>query len=130
MHVIEDLTLAQLRAFATVARERSYARAAEQLGYTSSAVHQQMRALERVLGIELLHRGRSPLELTHHAESLLPYVDGLLAQLHDLGSAVRRIRDHNLVTIGGGRVSGVFGLAPVLSQYAAREDCDQHDVEF
>ncbi|SUJ13251.1 Ben and cat operon transcriptional regulator [Sphingomonas paucimobilis] len=45
-----------LRAFAAVAEQRSFSRAAEQLGVSSSALSQLIRGLEERLGIRLLHR--------------------------------------------------------------------------
>lgn len=89
--MLENLTLSQLRALASVSREGSYAGAAKRLGYTSSAVHQQVAALERVLALRLVNRGTSPVQLTRDAESLLPHIDRLLAQMDELRLAVRRI---------------------------------------
>src|SRR4029078_7853085 len=60
------IDLRHLSALAAVAEARSVSRAAERLGYTQSAVSQQIRALERIVGVELLVRapGARQVELT------------------------------------------------------------------
>jgi DNA-binding transcriptional LysR family regulator len=56
-----------------VAAERSFAAAAERLGYTQSAISQQIAALERYVGHRLVERssGRGPVTLTEAGELLL-----------------------------------------------------------
>ena len=60
------IDLRHLGALAAVAEARSVSRAAERLGYTQSAVSQQIRSLERIVGVELLVRapGARHVELT------------------------------------------------------------------
>lgn len=65
-----------LRTFVTVARLGSFSAAAEQLGYTQSAISQQIAALEGDLGVPLLTRRpvaptEAGLRLLEHAEPLL-----------------------------------------------------------
>jgi len=60
-----------LRAFEAAARQRSFARAAEELHVTPAAISQQIRQLEDYLGMRLFRRGRS-LELSDAAEAVLP----------------------------------------------------------
>jgi DNA-binding transcriptional LysR family regulator len=57
-----------LQAFILVARERSFTRAAAQLGVSQSALSHAMRALEAKLGVRLLARTTPavPRDLTHH----------------------------------------------------------------
>ncbi len=50
--------------FATVVQRGSFSAAARQLGITTSAVSQQIRALEQELGVVLLHRSTRKLSLT------------------------------------------------------------------
>ena len=45
-----------VRAFATVVDEGTFSAAARELGYTQSAVSQQIGALERIVGAPVLHR--------------------------------------------------------------------------
>lgn len=69
-----------------VVRLGSFAAAAAQLGYTPSAVSQQMAALERETGVELFHRTARSIEpteaclvMTRHAAKVLTDIDALRA---------------------------------------------------
>lgn len=75
-----------LKTLLEVVRRGSFAGAATQLGYTASAVSQQMSALERDTGVVLFHRSaRSVLPtdaavvMTRHAAKVLTDIDALLA---------------------------------------------------
>ena len=66
----------ELRHFAAlqaVASEGSFGRAAERLGYTQSAVSQQIQTLERIVGEKLVERpgGPRPVSLTEAGRLLL-----------------------------------------------------------
>ncbi|MBR2596815.1 MAG: LysR family transcriptional regulator, partial [Solobacterium sp.] len=50
----------------------SFSRAADELGYTQSAMSQAIASLEEELGIRLLQRGRSGVRLTPDGEELYP----------------------------------------------------------
>src|SRR3954447_16299824 len=67
------MELRYLVALEAVASERSFRRAAERLGYTQSAVSQQIAALERDLGERLVvrPRGRGETALTDDGAVLL-----------------------------------------------------------
>jgi molybdate transport repressor ModE-like protein len=77
------LDLRHLAAFEAVARLRSFARAAQELGYTQPAVSQQVAALERIVGQRLVERssGRAEARLTEAGERLLEHVEGLAVGL-------------------------------------------------
>jgi DNA-binding transcriptional LysR family regulator len=75
--------LRHLAALAAVARERSFGRAAESLGYTQSAVSQQIAMLERTVGERLVERPGGPrsVSLTQAGELLLRHADAIVARL-------------------------------------------------
>jgi molybdate transport repressor ModE-like protein len=77
------LDLRHLAAFEAVARLRSFARAAQELGYTQPAVSQQVAALERIVGQRLVERssGRAEARLTEAGQRLLEHVEGFAAGL-------------------------------------------------
>jgi DNA-binding transcriptional LysR family regulator len=79
-HGVELRHLAALRA---VDEEGSFGRAAARLGYTQSAVSQQIAALERIVGQQLVERpgGPRPVSLTAAGTLLLRHADGILARL-------------------------------------------------
>jgi LysR family glycine cleavage system transcriptional activator len=63
-----------LRCFETAARHLSFRRAADELGVTPSAVSQQVKTLERALGITLFRRLPRSLILTDVGEAYLPSI--------------------------------------------------------
>ena len=63
--------LRQLRTFAAVAQRRSFTRAADDLHVAQQAVSQQIKALERSLGVTLLRRTPRRVELTTEGEVFL-----------------------------------------------------------
>lgn len=75
-------TLADLRAFQTVAEHRSFRRAADLLGVTPSSLSHTVKALEATLGgAALLHRTTRSVSLTEAGEQLLARLAPLLGQL-------------------------------------------------
>lgn len=92
-----DLSIRHLLAFRAVAEEGTFGRAAERLGFTQSAVSQQVAALEGLVGHELFNRpaGPRPPRLTAAGELLVSHVDGLLegiqAAEHDLDRYARGV---------------------------------------
>ena len=82
----------RLRAFALVLDLGSVSAAASVLGYTQSAVSQQLAALEREVGAALVDRAQRPLRATPAGAALRPHVDRVLAALGSADAAVRDLR--------------------------------------
>lgn len=85
-------TVRQLRYFVTLAQVGQYRRAAEQLGLSQPSLSQQIAALEDVLGIRLVERGRRGAQLSTggrevlvHAQKVLDDVDGLMETANRVG---------------------------------------------
>jgi DNA-binding transcriptional LysR family regulator len=68
-----------------VARHGSFSRAADELALTQSAVSQQVAALERQLGVQLLHRGRGGVRPTPAGDALLAHASALNERLQLAG---------------------------------------------
>jgi DNA-binding transcriptional LysR family regulator len=77
------LDLRHLVALKAIADEGSFGRAAERLGYTQSAVSQQIATLERIVGLRLIERpgGPRPISLTEAGRTLLRHADAIQARL-------------------------------------------------
>lgn len=77
------LDLRHLIALKAIADEGSFGRAAESLGYTQSAVSQQIASLERIVGMRLVERpgGPRPVSLTEAGSILLRHAEAIQARL-------------------------------------------------
>ena len=82
----------RLRAFALVLDLGSISAAAGVLGYTQSAVSQQLAALERELGTALVDRSERPLRATRAGAILRPHVERVLAALGGAEAALEDLR--------------------------------------
>ena len=82
----------RLRTFALVLDLGSISAAATVLGYTQSAVSQQLATLEREVGAVLVDRSQRPLRPTPAGASLRPQVERVLAALSGVQAAVDDLR--------------------------------------
>lgn len=73
-----------LAALQAIAEEGSFGRAARRLGYTQSAVSQQLATLERLVGERLVERpgGPRPVTLTEAGRMLQRHAEAIVARLH------------------------------------------------
>jgi DNA-binding transcriptional LysR family regulator len=101
--------LDDLAAFATVARARSFTRAAAELGLSPSALSHAMRGLEERLGVALLARTTRSVAPKAAGERLLRSLDPALAEVADGLAALAEWR---------GAPSGALRLTTIF--YAAR----------
>ena len=79
-----DIELRHLAALQAVSEEGSFGRAATRLGYTQSAISQQIATLERIVDTRLVERPGGPrrVYLTEAGRLLLRHADGIVARLH------------------------------------------------
>src|SRR5215213_6166471 len=88
-----------LLAYVTVARERSFTRAAAQLGVSQSALSHSMRALEERLGVRLLTRTTRSVAPTEAGERLLRNVGPRLEEIEAELGALSDLREKPAGTI-------------------------------
>jgi DNA-binding transcriptional LysR family regulator len=89
-------SLDDLAAFAAVARERSFTRAAAGLRLSTSALSHTIKALEARLGVRLLQRNSRSVSVTAAGERLLMTLEPALA---DIGGALQELdRERDLVS--------------------------------
>jgi DNA-binding transcriptional LysR family regulator len=100
----------RLRALALVLDLGSVSAAADVLGYTQSAVSQQLAALEREVGSALVDRSQRPLHATRAGEVLRPHVERVLAAVAGAEAAVDELR-------GGTRRLRLAAFTSALSSF-------------
>jgi len=115
--------LQSIRAFAKVVETGSFARAAERLEISVSAVSRQVAELEAHLDARLLNRTTRRLSLTEAGQSFYEHSVQLLADLEDAEASVRVATraPKGTLRVTCGTSFGVRYLAPVL-----REFCERH----
>lgn len=113
--------LGGLAAFAVVAEEQSFTRAASKLGVSQSALSHSLRALEERVGVRLLARTTRNVSPTEAGERLLatlrPALDEILAGLAALGEL--REKPAGIVRINAGRHAAYSLLLPAVCRFTA-----------
>ena len=130
-----------LAALEAIAQEGSFNRAARRLGYTQSAISQQIAALERAVGQQLVNRpgGPSPVGMTPAGELLLRHAETIGARLAAAAADLSALEsgDLGLMRIGaihslGGRFvpTALRALADRLPDLAVEltEHTDDHEL--
>ncbi|MCW3473162.1 LysR substrate-binding domain-containing protein [Limobrevibacterium gyesilva] len=108
-----------LRAFAFIAEEGSFTRAAERIGRTQSAVSMQVQRLEATLGQKVLLRGKGgAVQLTPHGHYLLERSRELLALNDEIWSTFRAPQMHGTVRLGTPDDYALRYLPQVLRRFA------------
>lgn len=109
--------------FVRVARERSFTRAAAQLGVTQSALSQAISAMEEQIGIRLLTRTTRSVSPTPAGERLLNSIGSRIDEMEAELDALTEMRDKPAgtvrITCGEAVVTDILlpKLEPVLREY-------------
>ena len=112
--------LSGLSAFLIVAEERSFTRAAKQLGVSPSALSHAIRGLEERLGVRLLARTTRSVAPTDAGEQFIARLGPALADVRGALDQVTglRARPAGRVRLVTSRVAARMVLAPRLAQFA------------
>ncbi len=114
--VIHDLDV--LRTFSTGIALGSYARAADKLGRSTSAVSAQLKKLESQAGTPLLRKAGRGLELTEAGETMLAYAHRLLELNDEAVAAVNGSSLRGHVHVGLQEDLGEAVLPAALARFA------------
>jgi molybdate transport repressor ModE-like protein len=115
--------LRHLAALEAVSREGSFGRAATALGYTQSAVSQQIATLERIVGEKLIERpgGPKPVSLTEAGRLLLRHAEAIVARIAAAQADLTALHDGEAGTLRVGIYQSIGQriLPDVMRRYAA-----------
>ena len=122
------MNLSELQVFLTVARERSFSRAAARLRRTQPAVSQAVKRLEASLNERLFDRSSKGAQLTEAGKLLRDYAERLERLSEEAQAAVLELQDlrrgHVLI---GANEAAIHVLLPVIERF--REQHPQAQVE-
>ncbi|GAB5414117.1 MAG: LysR family transcriptional regulator [Congregibacter sp.] len=126
------MDIANLRAFASVAQQLSFSRAAEHLHLTQPAVSKRVALLEAELDTPLFDRLGKRIELTEAGRALLARIPDIE---QSLALAERSVRDLQGEISGPLRIAtshhiGLHRLPPVLSAFQRRYPAVNLDIKF
>ncbi len=106
-----------------VAREGSFGRAADRLGYTQSAVSQQIATLERIVGETLVERPGGPraVSLTEAGALLLRHAEAIVARLDAARADIAALRagETGTLRVGTYQSVGARVLPGVMRRFLA-----------
>lgn len=115
--------LRHLVALAAVGRDRSFSGAASSLGYTQSAISQQIAKLERIVGYRLIERPRGTrrVSLTAAGDILLGHAEAIVARLASARADLESLAIGNagVLRIGCFQSVGVRILPRVIREFSA-----------
>ena len=106
--------------FETAARRGTLSRAAEELSVSPSAVSQQIKLLERQLGVKLFRREGRRLSLTLDGEQLFQTSGSALRMLQDARRNLGRTHETRRLNLRVTPSFGVRWLGPRLADFVAR----------
>ncbi|MEZ5658178.1 MAG: LysR family transcriptional regulator [Burkholderiaceae bacterium] len=109
-----NVTFRQLRVFSEVARQRSFAKAAEALHLSAPAVSMQVRDLELAVGLPLFDRAGRKVALTLVGEYFVVYARRILATLKEAEDAMARFSQLESGRLTVGMVSTAMYFVPRL----------------
>jgi DNA-binding transcriptional LysR family regulator len=116
------LDLRHLVALKAIADAGSFGKAAERLGYTQSAISQQIATLERIVGLRLIERpgGPRPISLTEAGRILLRHADAIEARLQAAKADMKALEagDAGRLRIGTFQSVGTRVLPTLLRRFS------------
>jgi len=107
-----------LRSFVTGIELGSFAKAADRVGRSTSAISAQLKKLEVQIGVELLRKSGRGLVLTDAGETFMAYAKRLLALNDEAASAIRAADLAGSVRIGLQEDFGERVLTDILGAFA------------
>ncbi|TMV04376.1 LysR family transcriptional regulator [Brucella haematophila] len=114
--------IADLTYFLTIARHRSFSRAAIEIGVSASALSHALKGLENRLGVRLLNRTTKSVTLTAAGEALATAIGGPFEVIDTAMETLNRFRDEptGRIRLNVAVEAANLLLAPVLPTFVER----------
>src|SRR5438105_2531906 len=116
--------LRHLAALEAVAQTGAFGRAAERLGYTQSAISQQIATLERIVGERLVERpgGPRPIALTEAGRLLLRHASSIVARLQAAQADLHALRagEAGTIRVGTFQSAGARVMPEIMRRFTER----------
>ncbi|HHX69224.1 MAG: LysR family transcriptional regulator [Miniphocaeibacter sp.] len=100
----------QLEYFLAIVKYKSFTKAANEMFISQSSLSKKIKALENELGIELLNRGKSIIELTHAGKEVYDFAQSFFKEYNKLNKSLDQYRAVSETYIR-------FASIPILSYY-------------
>jgi LysR family transcriptional activator of glutamate synthase operon len=112
----------EVRSLVLLAESGSIRSVADTVHLSSPSVHKHLKTLEGEFGVQLYERDGRALKLTAAAETILPYLQNIVA---DYDTAIRVLDEwkgvrRGIVHIGAGQIVGTYLVPVILEKFFAR----------
>lgn len=116
------MEIRQLQYFATIARLGGFRRAADELSVREATLSEQIKYLERELGVRLFERSRRSLVVTAAGETLLARAEHILGEFKAARTEMQEFAhlDRGEVALGAPRATGMTWLPEFLASFVQR----------
>ncbi|MCF6244736.1 MAG: LysR family transcriptional regulator [Sulfurovum sp.] len=105
----------KLETFLTVARERSFSKASAKLGISQPAVTQQIKFIEKYLGVKTIERKKNGIRLTNSGDELYKIASDLEKFIH--------IAEQDVLKIMNKEITFKLGASNIIGTYVIPGQC-------
>ena len=105
----------KIETFLTVARERSFSKASAKLGISQPAVTQQIKFIEKYLGVRVIERKKNGIKLTNEGEELYKIATRLEKEIH--------ISEQDILKIINKEITFKLGASYTIGTYVIPGEC-------
>ncbi|WP_251551104.1 LysR family transcriptional regulator [Neobacillus muris] len=125
------MNLHQLFIFCSVAKNKSFINASQELNISQPAISQHIRSLEEGLGKKLIERRGKLFRLTHHGETLYEYGVRIFSMVDEAKNALEHLGiSQKNILIGTSEIPGTYYVPKVLQRFMEQNPYIHFDVGF